>query len=402
MLHGDTAISSIGMDTYGSRSLPVGGVALWYAAEKVIDKAREIAAHELEVSPTTSSSRTARSRSRARPTRSGRSRASRSRPGRRHNLPDGMEPGLEATAVYDPPNFSWPGGAHAAVVEVDTETGDARLIRYVAVDDVGTVVNPIIVDGQVHGGITQGIATALYEEGVYDEDGNLQTANLVTYLVPSAAELPSFELERTESRSPTNPLGVKGVGETGTIAAAPAVISAVDRRGVASRREGHPDAGHARACLARDRGGEGVIPARFDYDVAESVEHAIELLAAGGGETKLLAGGQSLIPALKLRIVRPAKLVDLGRLADLAYVRDGGTHVAIGALTRHAAVASDPLLAEHCPIVSYTAAQIGDPQVRHRGTIGGTLSHGDPASDMPAVMLALGAELVARGRAASG
>ena len=144
-----------------------------------------------------------------------------------HDLPDGMEPGLEETAVYDPPNFSWPAGAHAAVVEVDTETGDARLVRYVAVDDVGTVVNPIIVDGQVHGGITQGISTALYEEGVYDEDGNLMTANLLTYLVPSAAELPAFELDRTESRSPTNPLGVKGVGETGTIAAAPAVIGAV-------------------------------------------------------------------------------------------------------------------------------------------------------------------------------
>jgi carbon-monoxide dehydrogenase large subunit len=144
-----------------------------------------------------------------------------------HNLPDGMEPGLEETATYDPPNFSWPGGAHAAVVEVDTETGEARLVRYVAVDDVGAVVNPLIVDGQVHGGITQGIAAALYEEGAYDEDGNLLTANQVTYLVPSAAELPSFELERTESRSPTNPLGVKGVGETGTIAAAPAVINAV-------------------------------------------------------------------------------------------------------------------------------------------------------------------------------
>jgi carbon-monoxide dehydrogenase medium subunit len=140
-----------------------------------------------------------------------------------------------------------------------------------------------------------------------------------------------------------------------------------------------------------------VIPVAFDYDVAESVEHAIELLGEGGGDTKLLAGGQSLIPALKLRIARPAKLVDLGRLADLAYVRDGGTHVAIGAMTRHSVVASDPLLAEHCPIVSYTAAQIGDPQVRHRCTIGGTLSHGDPAADMPAVVLALGGELVVRG-----
>jgi carbon-monoxide dehydrogenase medium subunit len=142
-----------------------------------------------------------------------------------------------------------------------------------------------------------------------------------------------------------------------------------------------------------------VIPAAFDYDVAESVEHALELLADGGGDTKLLAGGQSLIPAMKLRLARPTRLVDLGRLDDLAYVRDGGTHLAIGALTRHAAVAADPLLAEQCPIVSQTAGQIGDPAVRSRGTLGGTMAHGDPASDMPAVMLALGADVVVRGKA---
>ncbi|HET8741043.1 MAG TPA: FAD binding domain-containing protein, partial [Gaiella sp.] len=106
-----------------------------------------------------------------------------------------------------------------------------------------------------------------------------------------------------------------------------------------------------------------MIPARFDYDVAESVDHAIELLGEGGGDAKLLAGGHSLIPAMKLRIAQPSKLVDIGRLAGQAYVRDDGAHIAIGALTRHAAVASDPLLAEHCPIVSFTAAQIGDPQV---------------------------------------
>src|SRR5262249_49758198 len=143
------------------------------------------------------------------------------------NLPDGMEPGLEASYVYDPPNFSWPTGAHAAVVEIDTETGDARLVRYVAVDDVGTVINPQVVDGQVVGGVAQGVAQALYEEAVYDEQGTLLTGSMTTYLVPSAAELPSFELDRTETPSPTNPLGVKGMGETGTIAAPAAVMNAV-------------------------------------------------------------------------------------------------------------------------------------------------------------------------------
>ena len=227
VLHGDTSISSIGMDTYGSRSLPVGGVALYNAAAKVIDKARQIVAHQLEVSPDDLDFADGTFTVKGSPDKEATLASVAFGAWAAHDLPDGMEPGLEATAVYDPPNFSWPAGAHAAVVEVDTETGDARLIRYVAVDDVGTVVNPLIVDGQVHGGITQGIAAALYEEGTYDEDGNLQTANLLSYLAPSAAELPSFELERTESPSPTNPLGVKGVGETGTIAAAPAVINAV-------------------------------------------------------------------------------------------------------------------------------------------------------------------------------
>ncbi len=227
VLHGDTSISSIGMDTYGSRSLPVGGVALCFAADKIIDKARELAAHELEVSADDLEYANGAFTVKGSPDKERTVKGLAFTAWAAHDLPEGMEPGLEATAVYDPPNFSWPAGAHAAVVEVDTETGDARLVRYVAVDDVGAVVNPIIVDGQVHGGITQGISTALYEEGAYDDEGNLQTANLVTYLVPSAAELPSYELERTESKSPTNPLGVKGVGETGTIAAAPAVIGAV-------------------------------------------------------------------------------------------------------------------------------------------------------------------------------
>jgi aerobic carbon-monoxide dehydrogenase large subunit len=227
VLHGDTAVSQLGLDTYGSRSLAVGGVALWHASQKVVEKARQIVAHQLEVAADDLDFADGAFSVRGSPDRSMTIKEVAFAAYAAHNLPDGMEPGLEESASYDPPNFSWPGGAHAAVVEVDTETGDARLVRYVAVDDVGTVVNPSIVDGQVHGGITQGIAAALYEEGLYDEDGNLQTTTMTNYMVPTAAELPLFELARTESLSPTNPLGVKGVGETGTIAAAPAVINAV-------------------------------------------------------------------------------------------------------------------------------------------------------------------------------
>ncbi len=141
-----------------------------------------------------------------------------------------------------------------------------------------------------------------------------------------------------------------------------------------------------------------MIPAAFDYEVAESIDHALGLLGSDP-EAKVLAGGHSLVPAMKLRISRPSKLVDIGRLSDLAYVRDAGEQLAIGALTTHAAVQSDPLLQEHCPLVSSTARGVGDPQVRHRGTIGGSLAHGDPASDLAAVMLALDAEFVIVGAA---
>ena len=138
-----------------------------------------------------------------------------------HNLPDGMEPGLEATATYDPPNFSWPAGAHAAVVEVDTGTGDARLVRYVAIDDVGTVVNPLIVDGQVHGGITQGIATALYEEAIYDGDGNLSNGDARDLSRTVGGRVAVVRARPYGEQATDQPFGAKGVGETGTIARPP-------------------------------------------------------------------------------------------------------------------------------------------------------------------------------------
>ncbi|MGH3021253.1 MAG: xanthine dehydrogenase family protein molybdopterin-binding subunit [Gaiellaceae bacterium] len=226
IVHGDTSIMQLGLDTYGSRSLAVGGVALYHAADKIIAKARKIVAHQLECAEDDLEYEGGRF------TIKGTDRSMRVMDAAlcaftAHNCPDGLEPGLEATFAYDPPNFSWPGGAHIAVVAVDTETGEVDLQKYVAVDEVGTVINPMVVDGQVHGGITQGIAQALWEEAIYDEDGNLTTGSMLSYLVPSAAETIDYDLDRVNAPSPTNPMGVKGVGETGTIASTPAVINAI-------------------------------------------------------------------------------------------------------------------------------------------------------------------------------
>jgi carbon-monoxide dehydrogenase large subunit len=227
VVHGDTASVPIGWDSYGSRSLAVGGIALYNATDKVIEKARAIAAHQLEAAEDDLEFAEGRFSVKGSPDRGVAFGEIALAAWTAHDLPEGLEPGLEATYAYDPPNFSWPGGAHAAVVEVDTETGLVRLVRYIAVDDVGTVINPTIVDGQVAGGVVQGVAQALFEEAVYDEAGNLVTGSMLTYLVPSAAELPLLEIERTETASPTNPLGVKGVGETGAIASPAAVMNAV-------------------------------------------------------------------------------------------------------------------------------------------------------------------------------
>jgi aerobic carbon-monoxide dehydrogenase large subunit len=227
VLHGDTATSHKGLDTYGSRSLAIGGVAVVNACEKVVEKAKRAAAHLMEASEQDIEF--------ANGSFSVRGVAESALPiqdvafavNLAHNLPDGMEPSLDSDATFDPENFSYPHGTHLCAVDVDTETGFVKIRKYVAVDDVGKVINPLIVDGQVHGGLAQGIAQALYEEGVYDAEGNLTTTTLADYLVPSAADLPTFHTDRTETPATTNPLGVKGVGEAGTIASTPAVVGAI-------------------------------------------------------------------------------------------------------------------------------------------------------------------------------
>jgi carbon-monoxide dehydrogenase large subunit len=227
VLHGDTAIAPKGMDTYGSRSLVVGGTAIVNACEKVRKKARVIAAAMLEVSPDDLEWDMGRWAVRGDPDQGKSIGEIAFTAFAAHDLPEGVEPSLDSDATYDPDNFSFPHGTHLCAVEVDTETGQVRIRSYVAVDDVGVVVNPTIVEGQVHGGIAQGIAQALYEEAAYDSSGNLVTASLADYLIPSAADLPSFTTARTTTPSTLNPLGVKGVGEAGTIASTPAVVNAI-------------------------------------------------------------------------------------------------------------------------------------------------------------------------------
>jgi carbon-monoxide dehydrogenase large subunit len=226
VIHGDTHLVPLGLDTYGSRSLAVGGIAAYHAGEKILAKARTLAAHSLECAEEdlewAPGTFTVRGTDRSVDIKTLAFAAWSA-----HDLPDGFEPGLTATHIYDPPNFSWPHGAHACVVEVDTETGSVHIQRYVAVDDCGTRINPMVIDGQVHGGVAQGIAEALFEEARYDEEGNLVHGTMTTYMIPAAPELPPFELDYTVTPSPTNPLGVKGVGETGTIAAPPAVVGAI-------------------------------------------------------------------------------------------------------------------------------------------------------------------------------
>jgi aerobic carbon-monoxide dehydrogenase large subunit len=226
VLHGDTQISPKGMDTYGSRSLAVGGMALVGACDKVVAKAKVIAAAMLEASADDMEFAAGRFSVRGDPEASKTIQEVALATFAAHALPDGVEPSLDSDATYDPDNFSFPHGTHLCATEVDTETGFVKIRSYVAVDDVGVVVNPLIVEGQVHGGIAQGIAQALYEEGVYDEEGNLVTTTLADYLVPSAADLPSYVTARTSSPS-ANRLGVKGVGEAGTIASTPAVVNAI-------------------------------------------------------------------------------------------------------------------------------------------------------------------------------
>ena len=227
VLHSDTAISPLGLDTYGSRSLSVGGVAISMACDKVVDKAKAIAAHQLEANADDLDFVDGTFSVKGSPDKALPIQAIAFGAFTAHNLPDGMEPNLQEQVTFDPPNFAFPFGSHVAVVEIDEDTGEIDLIDYIAIDDCGNQVNPLIVEGQVHGGIVQGAAQALWESAVYDEDGNCKNPSFLDYLVPSPAEVPNIQTGFTVTPSTSNVMGVKGVGEAGTIGSAAAVINAV-------------------------------------------------------------------------------------------------------------------------------------------------------------------------------
>jgi carbon-monoxide dehydrogenase large subunit len=227
IVHGDTAQIPFGMGSYGSRSACVGGSAIVRSLDKVKEKGRKIAAHLLEANENDLDFAGGKWSVKGSPDKSKAWGEVALMAYLAHNIPAGMEPGLEATSFYDPTNFTFPFGAHVAVVEVDPDTGETTILKYVAVDDVGKVINPMIVDGMVHGGIAQGVAQALWEHGIYTEDGQLVSGTMMDYALPKADQLPSYQTDRTVTPSPINPLGVKGAGETGTIAATPTVANAV-------------------------------------------------------------------------------------------------------------------------------------------------------------------------------
>ena len=226
VLHGDTQVAYKGLDTYGSRSLVVGGEAVVRAADKVIEKARAFAAHLLEANADDLEFEAGRFTVQGTDQGIGITDVALATFAS-HNYPEGLEPGIDADATFDPDNFSFPHGTHLCAMEVDTETGASRMRAYVCVDDIGHIINPLIVEGQVHGGLVQGIAQALWEEAVYDDNGTLVTGSFVDYTLPTAADTISFVTENTTSPSTTNTLGTKGVGEAGTIASTPAVVNAI-------------------------------------------------------------------------------------------------------------------------------------------------------------------------------
>ncbi len=397
VLHSDTAIAPLGMDTYGSRSLPVGGVAIAMACDRVVDKAKQIAAHQLEASADDLNFEGGAFTVAGSPDKSMPLAAIAFEAFTAHNLPDGMEPNLEAHVTYDPPNFSWPFGTHMCAVEVDTETGARRrprLRRRRRLRRAGQPADrrgagarrrdPGSRPGAVRGGgVRLGRQPADVDPRRVSRAGGERraVAEARPHGHPVADQSARCQGHRRgrhdrrrsggDQRRRRRPVRARRQGRAD--AGEPAQRLEGDPR----RRRGHRTRPHRprrpprrhrphdhrppRRRDDRHGGRSAMIPAAFDYVRASSAEEAISLVGQHGDDAKFLAGGHSLLPLMKLRLAQPAVLVDIGRIADLSYIRDDGDHIAIGALTRHRDVETSALLAEHVPLLAHAASHVGDP-----------------------------------------
>jgi carbon-monoxide dehydrogenase large subunit len=227
VIHGDTDTTPYGLGTYGSRSTPVSGAAAALVARKVRDRARIVAAAVLEVAPEDLEWDGARWAVKGDPSHGATIPELAAAARGAVELPEGVEAGLDAEAVYDPPNLTFPFGAYVCVVDIDPGTAHVKVRRFIAVDDCGVRINPMIVEGQIHGGLTDGVGMALMETIAFDEDGNCLGASLMDYLIPTAVEVPDWETGETVTPSPHHPIGAKGIGESATVGSPPAIVNAI-------------------------------------------------------------------------------------------------------------------------------------------------------------------------------
>ena len=410
IVHGDTDKVQMGMGTYGSRSGAVGMSAIFKALDKIEAKAKKVAGHLLEAAEGDIEFKDGKFTVKG--TDKSIDFASVATNAYLAHKFDGqeLEPGLKESAFWDPKNFTYPAGVHICELEIDPQTGVVTIDRWTAVDDFGKLINPMIVEGQVHGGVAHGIGQALMEGAHYDDDGQLLTASYMDYCMPRADNLPSFKVDTIETPCPSNPLGIKGCGEAGAIASPPAVINAITD---ARRPRGRDDARDRAGRLARRAEGRRSSAPRndwrrpraaspdpsfgdfsmyaFEYHRPHTLSGALADLAKP--DAKALAGGMTLLPTMKQRLAAPSAVIELKDVPELSGISRSGDDLVIGAMTRHVEVASNATVKGAIAALATLAGGIGDAHVRNRGTIGGSLANNDPAADYPAAALALGGDL---------
>ncbi len=395
IVQGDTRSTPYGAGTGGSRTATLAGGAAHRASVAMRQKIVAIAAHLLEAAPEDIELSEGQASVVGTPSK-GVSLAEIARMAYMtpESLPLDLGSGLEVTERFRPDRFpTWSNATHICVVEVDASTWEPRVLRYIVSEDCGRMINPRVVEGQISGGVVQGLGGVLLEDFVYDADGNPLTTTFMDYLLPTATEVPNLEIGHIVTDATSNPGGFKGMGEGGAIGSHAAVANAVSDAlapfgvTVTSTPLGP---GQIYELIKEAR---SMKPAPFDYHAPATLEEAAELLSSLD-DVKVLAGGQSLIPILALRLTRFEHLVDLGRVQELKGISRSNGTLTIRAMTTHAEIGASDTVATGAPLVAKATPLIGHFQIRNRGTLGGSIVHADPAAEYPAVAAALDATMV--------